>query len=71
MQFLAIYTKTCKLRCGPFKIRTRWKSCEVKGGGQEMAVMVARLMAKNLIFTIQVNVLPPAPISPELSLLDF
>jgi len=25
---------------GPFKIRTRGKSCEIKGSGQEMAEMV-------------------------------
>jgi len=30
----------CKKRCSPFKIRTGGKSCEIKGGGQEMAVMV-------------------------------
>ena len=31
------------------------KRCEIKGGGQEMAVIVASSMAKNLIMTIQVN----------------
>ena len=25
---------------GPFKIKAGWKSCEIKGGGQEVAVMV-------------------------------
>jgi len=27
-------------RCGAFRIKARWKSCEIKHGGQEMVVIV-------------------------------
>ena len=33
--------------------KTAWKSCEIQGGGPEVAVMV--IMAKFLIITMQVN----------------
>ena len=48
-------------------------NAEIQGGGQEMAVMVGRLMVKILITTIQVNLVPlvSAPNSPELSLIKF
>ena len=31
------------------------KSCEIQGGGQEMAASCVKSVAKNLIMTIQVN----------------
>ena len=40
--------------CGPQKGYGE-KRCEIQGGGQEMAVMVRRLMVKILITTVQVN----------------
>ena len=42
--FLVTYTTQkqpgCKKRCGPVQNGQFEKSCEIKGGGQEMAVMV-------------------------------
>ena len=43
-------------KCGPQKGHGE-KRCQIQGGGQEMAVMVRRLMAEILITTIQVNLL--------------
>ena len=45
-------SQAVKKECSPQKGQVE-KRCEIQGGGQEMAVMV-RLMAKNLITTIQV-----------------
>ena len=56
--------------CGPQKGYGE-KRCEIQGGGQEMAVMVGRLMVKSLIMTIQVNFVKRHKNSPELSLLKF
>ena len=44
----------------PMQKRTaRKKSCEIQGGGPEVAVMVCKIMAKLLITTIQAILLPP------------
>ena len=43
-----------KKKCAPVQDIQCEKSCEIKGGGQEMAVMV-QIDGKNLIRTIQVN----------------
>ena len=47
---------SCKKRVGPQKGQGE-KRCEIQGGGHEMAVMVG-YWPKNLITTIQVNLVP-------------
>ena len=49
-------SQAVKKECGPQKGQGE-KRCEIKSGGQEMAVMVGSWQ-KNLIMTIQVNLVP-------------
>jgi len=58
-----------------FKMASVKKICEIKGGGQEMAMMV-KVDDKNVITAIQVNLCPASlgistKNSPELLLLNF
>ena len=68
--YLIQNSQAVKKVCGPQKGYGE-KRCEIQGGGQEMAVMVARLMVKILITTIQVNFCAASQNLPKLSLLKF